>query len=148
MVLMMHVRVKQDFSHSFYLSDLGDNLTFWGSAKNYSYAWTTGSQPPWTIFNLGNRTVRLWFSPEEVDDNSIYRRGQARRRLGRKRCGFSWWWDKRKSIQGTLSGARPRIFISTCHCAVNIRGSASSARHDKSEVELSELRTCSTQIEI
>ena len=33
MVLMMHVRVKQDFSRSFYLSDLGDNLTLWRLAK-------------------------------------------------------------------------------------------------------------------
>ena len=33
MVLMMYVRVKQDFSRSFYLSDLGDNLTLWGLAK-------------------------------------------------------------------------------------------------------------------
>ena len=33
MVLMMHVRVKQDFSRSFYLSDLGYNLTLWSLAK-------------------------------------------------------------------------------------------------------------------
>ena len=33
MVLMMHVRVKQDFSRSFYLSVLGDNLTLWRLAK-------------------------------------------------------------------------------------------------------------------